>query len=119
MKTYRLPNTGIQATAAHPARSGASRFGRVWVGITGVMLLACAGVTVFASARVMVSSHTLAALHAEQSEVQQDIRYLETEYADVSSLERVSVFAQQAELVNSAKIAGTVSETISVAQRTQ
>lgn len=121
MKTYRLDsmnsrnvrglsNTSKLTSEQAPARS--------WgVVLSAAALLACAGLTVFSSARVMLSSHDLAELHAEQIAIQQEIRFLESEYAVASSLEKVQAYAETAGLVNSTKIAGVVSETVPLAQR--
>jgi cell division protein FtsL len=120
MKTYRIPTATTHTTGVVRSLNTDTIGKFSWkVGVAGAVLLVCAGVTVFASARVMVSSHALAALHTEQSEVSQEIRTLETQYGEVSSLERVRAYAAKEGLTNSHKLAGTLSESNSVAARTQ
>lgn len=78
-----------------------------------------AALTVFSSARVMVSAHELAQLHAAQSEMRQELRFLQTEYATVSSLDHVAVYAEQAGLTQMAQVQGTLNLTTPVAQNLQ
>lgn len=120
MKTYRLDSLNSRNAKNLSTAAGTHQTASLksWgVVLSAAALLACAGLTVFSSARVMLSSHALAELHAEQIAVQQEIRFLESEYAVASSLEKVQAFAKTAGLVNTTKIAGVVSETVPLAQR--
>ncbi len=83
--------------------------------VAGCALAACAGVTVFSSAQVMMSSHSLAELHAEQNTLRQEIRVLETTYASVGALENVRAYAAEQGLTQPVTVAGNFSGAVTVA----
>jgi cell division protein FtsL len=116
MKTYRLESTkSLGIDSSFFSDSVQKKSWSVMLILIG--MLACAALTVFSSARVMLSSHELAKLHTAQVATQQEIRFLESEYAAASSLEKVQEFAERVGLVNATRIAGIISETVPLAQR--
>lgn len=83
------------------------------------LTLVLGGVTVFSSARIMTASHELAQIQNQIADTQQELRFLETEYAQVGSLEKVRAHAEQVGLTQTVVFAGTVQDVIPVAQSTR
>lgn len=109
-------HSSVRTSASAPALSWTNRLR--WVGVAALILMA-GGVTVFASARIMMSSHELSKIQSAQARTEQEIRFLHSDFAQASSLEKVRQYALENNLEQTVRFAGVISATVPVAQRTQ